>query len=503
MMNNLKVRRLSKYVLLVLAGAFFLFLIKTMTSKNHQSTLKVWSLRTPSSTDPLKYDALAHHICFRSTYASLVSEYKLGEIGGVIADTWSSSTNLDSWKFHIRNGIVFSNGDAITPKIVAENLNRAAYVMKNSGSDSGLLEFLEGFEEIGSVDKLASGIKYDDAFIYLKFSKPMPDLLTKISFGLYAIAHPSQFDSKNGQWKDDKKLISSGPYEIANWTDQALTLKLRENYPTGNLLKNPYREVVIKFSPDDVSGSDIIIDFDDSLAVNENYEFHGPVKSAIRYVECDSWNKPGSLCADRKIRTELRNAFYAEFKKTHSLVYSFLPLAIKGVKEAAAPSTVNEDFLKEKSLVINQAPLSPKSSENKDKLTSQQAFVESFKKISQRANLRLEIFSPPPNNLYAGELDARFRMTAILVDSPRHDIQFMLLSDHGIKLPDENGEIKKLVKSDNFDVQKVNEMLWDQAIIWPINHMAIGLWINKSSGISLKNYNSILPPLDLQWVESK
>ncbi len=180
-----------------------------------------------------------------------------------------------------------------------------------------------------------------------------------------------------------------------------------------------------------------------------------------------------------------------------------MPLAIKGVKEATAPSTADEKFLNDKSLVINQAPLSPKSSENQNKLTSQQAFVDSFQKISRRVNLKLDIFNPPPNNLFAGNLDIRFRMSAILVDSPRHDIQFMLLSEHGIKLPDETGEIKKFVQTDDFDVQKVNEMLWDQAIIWPINHMALGLWIKKSSRVSLKSYNSILPPLDLQWVETK
>ncbi len=251
-MNNLKVRRLSKYVLLVLAGAFFFILINTMNSNHNESTLKVWSLRTPSSTDPLKYDALAHHICFRSAYASLVSEYKLGAIGGAIADSWSSSPKMDLWKFHIRANLVFANGDAITPKIIATNLNRAAYVMKNSGSNSGLLEFLVGFEKVDSVDKLAKGISYDDTYVYLQFSKPIPDLLTKISFGLYAIAHPSQFDSKNGQWKDDRKLISSGPYEIASWTGKSLILRLRANYPTSNLLRNPYKEAIIYFSPDDI-----------------------------------------------------------------------------------------------------------------------------------------------------------------------------------------------------------------------------------------------------------
>ena len=87
-----------------------------------------------------------------------------------------------------------------------------------------------------------------------------------------------------------------------------------------------------------------------------------------------------------------------------------------------------------------------------------------------------------------------------VVDSPHHDVQFMFLSQQGIKLPDQTGEIKKYVRAALFSVQRVNEMLWDQAIVWPIGHMALGIW-KKESSISLNSYNLVLPPLDLQWIE--
>lgn len=451
-MSLTDLRRLSKYMFILLAAAFFLFLMRTMHSRENTSTLKVWSLRTPFSTDPLKYDALAHHICFRSTYASLVSEYKLGEIQGILSDEWSSSPNLDSWKFHIRDDAKFSNGDPITPKIIAQNLNRAAFLMKNSGSNSGLLEFLVGFKTIESVSQLAKGITYDESFVYLNFAKPMPDLLTKLSFGLYAIAHPSQFDPDSGKWRNERTLISSGPYEMTSWNDQTLKLRLRSDFPRDNLLTKPYREVEFSFSPDAISKADIIIDFDDSLAADSHYEFHGPVKSAIRYIECSNWNKNGSLCSNKETRTQLRNAFYNEYKKRHSLTLSFFPLAIKGIQEATAPPLLAEEFLKGRGLVINQAPPSPKSKENLNSLTHQQAFVDSFQRIAERTNLNLEVFNPPSNDIFAGDVDVRFRMTAILVDSPRHDIRFMFLSEQGIKIPDESGEIKKYVKNENFDI---------------------------------------------------
>lgn len=39
-----------------------------------ERTLKVWSSRVPYSLDLIEYDALAHHIHFRSVYSSLVSD---------------------------------------------------------------------------------------------------------------------------------------------------------------------------------------------------------------------------------------------------------------------------------------------------------------------------------------------------------------------------------------------------------------------------------------------
>lgn len=141
-----------------------------------------------------------------------------------------------------------------------------------------------------------------------------------------------------------------------------------------------------------------------------------------------------------------------------------------------------------------------KSDENKTKMTAQEAFDFGMNSISQKHNLNLELFTPDPKAPLSGKVDFRFRMTAILVDSPNQDIKFMLNSDHGIKLPDENNEIKKYIADEQFSALVVNKMLWDQAIVWPIGHMSLGIW-KKVQTITFSNYNLILPPLDLQWIE--
>ena len=56
-------------------------------NKSNQKTLVVASPRFPPfSTDPLDIDAMVHHISFSSVYSTLVSNYKNGELKGIIAE---------------------------------------------------------------------------------------------------------------------------------------------------------------------------------------------------------------------------------------------------------------------------------------------------------------------------------------------------------------------------------------------------------------------------------
>ena len=76
----------------------------------------------------------------------------------------------------------------------------------------------------------------------------------------------------------------------------------------------------------------------------------------------------------------------------------------------------------------------------------------------------------------------------------------MFNSKHGIQLPDENGDIIKLLSNKNFNVQEVNQKLWDQAIVWPITHSSSGMWVKKSSKINYTKMNSSAHPLDAQFL---
>ena len=51
----------------------------------------------------------------------------------------------------------------------------------------------------------------------------------------------------------------------------------------------------------------------------------------------------------------------------------------------------------------------------------------------------------------------------------------------------------KELEKEKLDYQKINEILWDQAVIWPITHHSLGIWVKDSVDTSLLNL--VLPNL--------
>jgi hypothetical protein len=91
--------------------------------------------------------------------------------------------------------------------------------------------------------------------------------------------------------------------------------------------------------------------------------------------------------------------------------------------------------------------------------------------------------------------------TGILIEEPMQDVRFMFFSKEGIRLPDEDGSIRDELEKQIPDLQIINKLLWDQAIIWPVTHYAAGLWAKP--GIDFSLINLIIPPTDFQWLGSQ
>jgi hypothetical protein len=468
-------------------------------SKNTSEKKAIVHLNSqPYSADPLDYDAFVHHVVFRSIYSSLVSQYKNGTIKGVLAESWNNSENFKTWRFKIRSNLTFENGDPITPSAILKSLTRAAFLMKKSGSNSGLFENIIDFDEINSPSSKLKGIFIEKDEIIFKLSKPIPNLLDVISFGIYGVVHESNFDSNTGNWLNKKNITSSGFYRISNWNDSVIEITLRNNFSIEDSHPNRFEKIHFHWSPEFRQQAHLVMgNSNESNLSDMGLTFFGGANSSIAYARCRSWKNKDSPCHSIENRTLLRNAFYSSLEKAgQKVTRSFFPLGIKSVHELNTKSV--EDKFIEKIRV--------KYALTKNLNPTFQLFEPSIKEsvnhlngIAVPVDIPQEVFYDEyDQNLKSYMADIYMLGTGILIEAPLHDINFMFKAKEGIQLPDSSGLIFKELENNNPNIQLINEEIWKQAIIWPITHYASGFWAKSNVDLSL--INNSLPPTDFNWV---
>ncbi len=459
----------------------------------------------PYSADPMEYDYQGHHVVFRSTFSSLITQYKLGEYQGILAESWTNSDDYKTWEFKIRKNIFFENGDPITIRDIVLSFSRIAYLMKIEKSNSGLLELLNGFEKISSPQSLIEGISLKGKNILkLSFSQGIPKLLERISFGIYSIAHPNDYDANSGKWKDPKHFVASGAYKVTSWEKDSIKLTLRDNFLPNIGHRNKFKKIKIHTDKSQIKNSDLIPGKSYLNLTDLNKKFHGPVNSTISFIRCPSWNDNNSICNNLNNRITLRNHFYqALLNNGFNVTKSFFPLAMKNVNEITDQQLDNTIIQKGKKLRFIFYPKRAKG------LEYFELIQKSMKETCKITNIKYEevdsINFKEILNMIGTKNEYPFDLTiyntGILVEDPETDIRFMFKSKQGIRLPDIDGSISIELDKKILNVQKINELLWKQAVIWPITHHSYGIWI--SPNVDIKILNTVLPPIDFFWVGHK
>lgn len=469
--------------------------------KETQVLLKVWTRFQPSSIDPLLFDLEVHHQTMRSVMASLVSKYKNGEIASQIGKTWKANEEKNEWQIFLDEKWTFENGELVTPEIIVKNFKRIIYLKNLQNSKSGFLEFLRGANEFVNLNDELQGLEIRDNSVVFKFIKPMPDFLEKISFGLYSIANPKDYDQNNGAWIDSKKAIASGAYRISKWNENEFELELRKNF---YLNKNSNRFDLIKFSfakeEDEIKDNDLIIREKLNPSIDKDKWTYASttLENNITYVKVMKWEDKNSLFSNKKNRIKLRNIFYDSLSDAGFLVKkSFFPLSIKNIREL--------DYNKAEVYNYNGYPFYSQpyfTTPSKKQLGD--LFANAFNVFCKKINAIPSIVEyPDKEEEEKNVFDIQFLGTGIVIDSPRDDIKFMFQSKQGINLPDDDGSINRKLLNDNFDFQEINSLIWEQGIIWPIRHYSMGFWIKNSSLINLTEMNLSMQPIDFQFLKKK
>lgn len=458
--------------------------------------LVFWQASPPLSSDPLDADDLQNSILVSTVYSGLATKGRRGAYLGALAETWEASPDFRRWRFVLRKGMRFGTGAEIRPCDVVASWRRVSAEMRRRGSESGFFERLVG----GGAPDPAGGVRgmsCDGSTLTLEFRKPFPRLLDAISDELYLVVSPNAYDPLTGAWKDKRSVIPSGAYALSRWTDAEVVLDLRPEFLASLRHPRAARRVTLAYRPDRKAAADIVYGLSIDGLADAHRVFHGSMDSGVLFGRCLSWSLPGSPCADARSRRALRDSFYEALQaRGFRPERSFFPTSIPGIREFASTPAGAADGGGRALTVRPLSATNPLLAAVRDAAAAGAA----------RAGYAYREASAPSDRVYreltpglrSYEHDVTFFMTEITLDDPEFSVRFMFRSKEGIRLPDPSGRAAPLLDRSPIDLQAVNEVLWQDAIVWPIGHQGFGTWVRPGFDYSLVNEGSAVTPI--QWI---
>lgn len=133
------------------------------------------------------------------------------EIVPQLSDEWEV-VDETTWKFHIRQGVKFSNGKDLTPQDVKLSIERVISKDERAKNNAKM-----------------SSIEVDGEYVIFKTEEPYGSLLANLTEPLFSIIDTEQSDEDIA-----KGPISTGPYAVTSFTpDVEIQLKANEHYWNG------------------------------------------------------------------------------------------------------------------------------------------------------------------------------------------------------------------------------------------------------------------------------
>ena len=485
------------------AGCFSYFQ-QASTRIRTNSTLRVYIGEAPTSLDPLDFNLVKHMPIQSMLNAKLFSVYKDAGISGQVVNNWRSENGNRVWRFNIREDLRFSDGTALTPSIVALSLKRLFFVLKKRQSNNAVLSNLIDLERLTSPSAPSfQAIAVDQKQVVVKMKSPSPKFAELMGFGLYAIVHPNNFNSNTGDWLNlpIENYVGLGPYKVLSASSKGILVRLKTDYPLNLFHAKAFPLVELLSEEWENSKVDLRFSSEDLQLTDSNYQFRGAGKMGIFYFICFSWKLPGSACHSKTRRMAIRDAFLSEFKsRSVNSTSSFFPMLISGI-EVPEFSFFAKSFPNGKRESFRFVDLRA-ISKSKNVIDAQNA-LEAAIRVTGNVPVSLVGMSYEDEtknrnpNLKEFTVDVGFGATSLSVIDPEGDVRFMFTSE-GINLPDVSGKIRREISRKDFSIQKVNQELFDQAVVWPVAHVARGIW--SSPRVDLSRYGTLFPLGELQWI---
>lgn len=182
----------------------------------------------PPSFNPLDSDNLVNAFHIEQLVGTLVRMAPNGRYEGFLAERWDVSKDGLVWSFRLREGLTCEDGTPITSDTYSLGLKKIIRLFA-SHSALPLIDRLENFENFrtGSSESIGISSTESGRVLEFRFSKPvLSGFLEYAALPVMGFYCESNFNP-DGKWKDNQKIISSGPFKLSAWDGHGPVTLLR------------------------------------------------------------------------------------------------------------------------------------------------------------------------------------------------------------------------------------------------------------------------------------
>ncbi|HMM22906.1 MAG TPA: peptide ABC transporter substrate-binding protein [Selenomonadales bacterium] len=237
----MKCRRICALSLaLIFAASMLLAGCGGGAGQSSEKLLRTANGAEPETLDPRLAIGTPEGIVLRQIFEGLCTQDKNGDPVPGQAEKWEISADGLTYKFFLRPGLKWSNGDPLT----AKDFEFAWKTLLSPEFGSKYAEQLYYLKNGAAYNKGTAkaddvGVKaIDDRTLEVKLEKPTPYFLFLTSFWSY-FPVPQKVVEANPKWHADAKtLVGNGPFKAVNWahTDKIELVK-NENYWNKGVVK--------------------------------------------------------------------------------------------------------------------------------------------------------------------------------------------------------------------------------------------------------------------------
>jgi peptide/nickel transport system substrate-binding protein/oligopeptide transport system substrate-binding protein len=200
----------------------------------------------PGTLDPQVAETINEFLVLRNVYEGLVSyDPHTLQPTPALAESWDISKDLKVYTFHLRQGVKFHNGRAVTAQDVKFSLERLANPETGKSYTTFLLDSVKGIDAVRKgTAKEVEGLKVlDDKTFEITLSNPVASFLNQLTLpGAFVVPQEA-----TTQADFNSNPVGTGPYKFVQWVRRKqVTLEANTDY-WGGAPKVPY--IALKVIP--------------------------------------------------------------------------------------------------------------------------------------------------------------------------------------------------------------------------------------------------------------